>query len=399
MDLLTNSVIKWSFALYEIYAKIAYLFAVTFPSLTKFIVDKVAYYGYGITINGPDPTDTKVLIPEKFYPRVVSYLGYGVAEGYANREWTVDDLVGATVKIIKTNRFGYMMHPLRHIMTCLNLQSRKKAWEAAVHYDIGNEFHETILGQNLQYSSGYWKTAQNVDDAMTAKMDLVARKLHLKPGMRVLDIGCGFGTMGCYLAKHFNVSVVGCTISVEHLKYFKEHFEGSLPVEIRLCDYRDMNEKFDRIICVGMIEHVGHKNYDTFMAVVNRCLTDDGILLIECWSIHDNRFPNFDVWFSKNMTPNVEIPYIHQILSVTKKQWVIEDWHNMSHDYIQTTIAWMENFKNSYPMLQSKFGDHFCRAFKFFLCVSQGVFEMKKFFNFQIVFRKARNTEGYVSVR
>lgn len=398
MDLFTNLVIKCSFVLYEIYAKIAYSAAVLFPNFTKYVVDKVAYHVYGITINGPGLNDAKVLVPEKFYPRVVSYFGYGVAEGYANKEWHTDDLVGATVKIIKTNRFGSMLHPLRHIMKRLNLHSQTKAWEVGTHYNVGNYLFETVLDKNLQYSSGYWRNARNLGEAELAKMDLIGRKLQLKPGMRVLDIGCGFGTLACHLAKNFGVSVVGCTISKEQFKYFQEHFEGSLPVEVRLCDYRDMNEKFDRITSVSMIEHVGPKNYDTFMAVAHRCLTDDGILLIESWGVSDHLFPNFDMWLS-HMVPNMTIPYFYQIWNMVKTQWVIEDWHNMSQDIIKTFAAMRENTEKAWPKLQSKFGERFCRAYLFLLSIFQGLYVSKKFQHIQIVLRKMENLEDYAAVR
>jgi cyclopropane-fatty-acyl-phospholipid synthase len=136
-----------------------------------------------------------------------------------------------------------------------------------------------MIDKNLQYTCGYWKTAKDLDAAQIDKMNLIALKLKLEPGMKVLDFGCGYGTLGVYLAKNFGVSVVGVSISEEQNKYAKKISKG-LSCDFRLCDYRDINEKFDRIVSIGLLEHVGVHNYKTFFEVCHQCLKDDGIFLL-----------------------------------------------------------------------------------------------------------------------
>jgi len=137
----------------------------------------------------------------------------------------------------------------------------------------------------MNYSCGYWKRASNLDEAQEHKMKLIGDKLNLKPGMKVLDIGCGWGSLCRYLAQNYQVQVVGCTISSEQAELAKKACAG-LPVRIELNDYRDLAEKFDRIVSVGMFEHVGTSNYRTFFKVAAKCLTEDGILLLHTIGIN-----------------------------------------------------------------------------------------------------------------
>lgn len=136
-----------------------------------------------------------------------------------------------------------------------------------------------MLDPYMQYSCAYWKDAETLDDAQQAKLDLICRKLELEPGMRVLDIGCGWGGLAYYMAKNYRVSVVGVTISAEQQKMAQERC-ADLDVTILLRDYRDLHESFDRIVSVGMFEHVGPKNYATYFDVVDRNLKPDGRFLL-----------------------------------------------------------------------------------------------------------------------
>jgi cyclopropane-fatty-acyl-phospholipid synthase len=161
-----------------------------------------------------------------------------------------------------------------------NLQSKKRSWIVGKeHYDLGNDLFSRMLDPYMQYSCAYWKDAQTLDDAQQAKLDLICRKLELEPGMRVLDIGCGWGGLAYYMAKHYQVSVVGVTISAEQQKMAQQRC-ADLDVTILLQDYRDLHESFDRIVSVGMFEHVGPKNYATYFDVVDRNLKPDGRFLL-----------------------------------------------------------------------------------------------------------------------
>ena len=142
-----------------------------------------------------------------------------------------------------------------------NLQTKKKAEKSiASHYNIGNRLYEEMLDPLMMYSCGYWQDAQNLEQAQENKLELICKKLKLEPGQKVLDVGCGWGGFAWYAAKNYQVEVVGITISKEQYELAQQRCKD-LPVEIRLQDYRDLHEKFDRIVSIGMLEHVGHRNY------------------------------------------------------------------------------------------------------------------------------------------
>jgi len=250
----------------------------------------------------------------------------------------------------------------------------------------------------MNYSCGYWKTAKNLTQAQIDKMDLIGRKLMLKPGMTVLDIGCGWGGLCKYLAEQYRVKVVGITISKEGAKLAIERCKG-LPVDIRLIDYRDLNEKFDRIVSVGMFEHVGPNNYDSFFEVSHRCLRDDGLFLLHTIGVNHHDIPLSEPWFDKYIFPNGVLPYYKHITEYTEKRFVIEDWHNFGHDYSKTLIAWTENFKKNWPTIEAKYGDKFFRMWTYYLQFSAGCFQSRRFQLWQVVLSKNGIEGGYQAPR
>lgn len=194
-----------------------------------------------------------------------------------------------------------------------------------------------MIDSNLQYTCGYWRASSvnelDLDSAQIAKMNLIGRKLGLVPGMTLLDLGCGYGTLGIYLAKTFSVSVVGCSISKEQVKYGNQRSAElgmESKAEFRLCDYRDFDgtEKFDRIVSIGMLEHVGRHNYRDFFQVCHRALKDDGILLAHCIGKASNAFVSTDEWVHKYIFPNGSLPYYLDLAKAWEDLWVMEDWHN-----------------------------------------------------------------------
>ena len=194
----------------------------------------------------------------------------------------------------------------------------------------------------MAYSCAYWKNASNLDEAQEAKLELICQKLHLKPGMKVLDIGCGWGSFVKYAAEKYNVEVVGITISQQQLELAKTLCQG-LPVTLRFQDYRDVNEVFDRIVSVGQMEHVGYKNYSTYMQMVHRCLKDDGIFLLH--TIGNNTTSrSVDPWIGKYIFPNGQIPSAEQLTIAANGLFILEDWHNFGADYDKTLMAWHHNF-------------------------------------------------------
>lgn len=263
---------------------------------------------------------------------------------------------------------------------------------------LGNDIYSTMLDKNMQYTCGYWRTATDLDQAQLDKMELIAAKLDLRSGMSVLDIGCGFGTLAHHLAANYGVSVVGCSISKEQTKY-GEALCGQLPVEFRLCDYRDLDQKFDRVVSVGMFEHVGASNYAEFFAVCRRCLKEDGILLLHCIGNNHDSVSGFDMWSHKYIFPNGYVPHYMDICRAIRGQWVVEDWHNFGPDYYKTLCAWEERFDGGWEQLKGGYGEKFGRMWKIYLACAQALFKTRSFQLWQIVLSKDGLDGGYRSVR
>ena len=232
-----------------------------------------------------------------------------------------------------------------------------------------------MLDPRMTYTCGYWKDADNLADAQEAKLELICRKLQLMPGMRVLDIGCGWGSFMGYAAEHYGVSCVGVTISKEQAEWAQKRYAG-LPLEFRLQDYRETNERFDRIVSIGMFEHVGRKNHRTYTEVAHRCLEDGGLFLLH--TIGKNvRDTVPDPWIDKYIFPNGDLPSIGQIADAVDGLFVVEDLHNFGADYDRTLMAWHENFSSAWPNFSKNLGERFRRMWNYYLLSCAGAFRAR----------------------
>jgi len=356
----------------------------------------------GIKINGNNPWDISVH-NDKFYQVVLSQITLGLGESYMDGWWDCDKLDGFFSRVIRAQiqnnikkNPGLVYQVI--LARLLNLQSRNRAFQIGErHYDLGNELFICMLDKRLVYSCAYWQDAQNLDVAQENKLELICRKLGLQPGMKILDIGCGWGSFGKYAAEKYRVEVVGITVSKEQLELARTLCAG-LPVEIRLQDYRDVNEKFDRVVSVGMIEHVGYKNYRTYMEVVRRCLDDGGLFLLH--TIGGNKsVKSVDPWINKYIFPNGMLPSIQQLSRSVEGLFVVEDWHNFSADYDKTLMAWFGNLEKNWDNLQSKYDERFHRMWKYYLLSCAGSFRARSNQLWQIVLSPKGVSGGYKSLR
>ena len=274
----------------------------------------------------------------------------------------------------------------------LNRQSKSRAYQVGQrHYDIGNDLYVAMLDKRLNYTCAYWNAAQTLDEAQEAKLELVCRKTNLAPGMKVLDIGCGWGSFAKYAAEKYGVSVVGVTVSKEQVALGKELCKG-LPVELRLQDYREIEGQFDVVLSIGIMEHVGYKNYRTYMEVVDRTLKPNGISFFH--TIGSNRsVTKADNWSDTYIFPNGMLPSISQLGKALEGLFVMEDWHNIGPHYDPTLMAWYKNFESAWPSLSEKYGERFHRLWRFYLLSSAGGFRSRTHQVWQVVMSKPGTTQ------
>jgi cyclopropane-fatty-acyl-phospholipid synthase len=355
-----------------------------------------------VKINGTRPWDIQVR-DERFYKRAITEVELGLGESYMDGWWDVEKLDEMIYKILHADlqnkvKRNYKIAFQLAGFWLINMQARRRAFIIGKrHYDLGNELFKNMLDKRMNYSCAYWKNASNLDEAQENKLDLICRKLYLKPGMRVLDIGCGWGTFGKYAAEKYGVEVVGLTVSKEQVSLGKELCKN-LSVELRLQDYREINELFDRIVSVGMIEHVGYKNYREYFKVANRCLKDDGLFLLHTIGDRISR-KSTDAWTHKYIFPNGMLPSIPQLSKAIEGLFVMEDWHSFGVYYDKTLLSWFENFNRSWDSIKQNYDERFYRMWKYFLVSSAGSFRARVNQLWQIVLSKNGVPGGYNSIR
>ena len=363
---------------------------------------EVLLSGTGITIDGHEPCDIRIKNPN-FYSRILRDGSIGLGESYMEGWWECDALDEFFCKLFSkqiekgfSGSFNFKLQLLKAKL--FNLQTKSKSLSAIVsHYDIDNDLYSKMLDPLMMYSCGYWKNAATLAEAQEQKLKLICEKLHLKPGQKVLDIGCGWGGFAYYAAKNYKVNVVGITISKEQQEVATRRCNG-LNVEIRFQDYRDIDEQFDRIVSIGMLEHVGYKNYNTFMKTVSENLTETGICLLHFIGGNETNLIA-DGWINKYIFPNGLIPSLAQIGKAMENQLVIEDLHNIGIHYDQTLMAWYNNFINSWDELKENYSKTFYLKWIYYLMCSAASFRSRRLNLWQIVVRKSGCLMEYQSVR
>ncbi|OGZ64699.1 MAG: cyclopropane-fatty-acyl-phospholipid synthase [Candidatus Staskawiczbacteria bacterium RIFCSPLOWO2_01_FULL_40_39] len=355
----------------------------------------------GIQINGPNAFDIQVY-NDQLYRRMLRGNSLALGESYMEGWWDAKELDVFFFKIFQARLHEKMAWSWSEIISFLhavifNLETKSRSFIVGrQHYDIGNDIYAAMLGKTLTYSCGYWKDAQNLDQAQEAKHNLICQKIGLKKGDRVLDIGCGWGSFLKFAAKAYGAKGTGITVSKEQAALAKNLCTG-LPIEILLQDYRDTTGKFDHIVSVGMFEHVGVKNYRTYMEDVNNLLKDDGLFLLH--TIGSSRGISIDPWIEKYIFPNSMLPSAAHISKAIEGIFVMEDWHNFGAYYDKTLMAWFENFNAHWLQLQSKYSETFYRMWKYYLLSCAASFRARHNQLWQIILSKRGVKGGYVSVR
>ena len=354
-----------------------------------------------VEFDGDRPWDIQVH-NEGLYRRVLAHGALGAGESYMDGWWDCDQLDELFCRIALAD-LEAKIQPVAEVLRVLwaklaNLQKPSRAFQVGRrHYDIGNDLYRHMLGESMIYSCGYWKDAATLEEAQQAKLDLVCRKLGLRPGMRVLDIGCGWGGAAKFAAERYQVEVVGITVSEEQVRLGKDMCRG-LPVEIRLQDYRDLADSFDRVFSIGMFEHVGCRNYATFMRIVRDCLRPGGLFLLH--TIGMNRSLNrTDPWTERYIFPNSMLPSPKHIGSAIEGLFVLEDWYGFGTDYDRTLMCWLRNFLEHWDLLKASYDERFYRMWTYFLLSSAGSFRGRRNQLWQIVLSPTGVPGGYHPIR
>ena len=366
----------------------------------KEILDKA-----GIKVNGKNPWDIQIN-NQKLYQRVFSQGTLGLGESYMNGEWDCKKLDEFFYRVLRSKLEKGLKITIPLVLNFLkakiiNLQSKSRAFQIVEeHYDVGNDLYSLMLDKRLTYTCAYWDwNAKTLDKAQEDKLELTCRKLGLKPGQKILDIGCGWGSFAKYAAEKYKVKVVGITVSKEQVELAKKLCKG-LDVDIRLQDYRDLgNEMFDHIVSLGMFEHVGVKNYKEYFKVVNKHLKDNGLFLLHTIGNNKSTYTS-DPWIAKYIFTNSMLPSVKQISTATEGLFIMEDWHNLSTNYDKTLMAWYKNVSSNWSKLnKEKYNKRFKRMWEYYLLSCAGGFRSRKINIWQIVLSKDGVLDGYKSIR
>lgn len=355
----------------------------------------------GITINGEHDWDIQVH-NEDLYKRVLSGGSLALGEAYMDGWWDCKHLDQFFTKIMsaKLDRKILSAGLIKNLVKAklLNVQNKKGSKKVAKeHYDLGNKFYSAMLDKNMQYTCAYYKDTKDLDTAQEQKLHLICKKAGIKKGDKVLELGCGWGGFAKFAAEHYGCSVTAYNISEEQVKFARERCKD-LPVKIVLADYREAKGEFDKVVSIGLCEHVGYKNYKTLMKTAHNCLKDSGIFFLHTIG-KDKSVKVTDPWIHKYIFPNSMLPSLHQLSGASEGLFVTEDFHNFGPYYDMTLMAWYKNFTENWDQFKEQYGERFFRMWTYYLLACAGAFRSRRIQLWQFVFSKDGIPGGYESIR
>jgi len=356
----------------------------------------------GITVNGPNPWDIQVH-NERMWTRLFSEGTLGFGESYMDGDWDAGDLAeffnkvlvgGVADKIRLTPNLVWQIAQAK----LLNMQNIERSRRVARMHYSETDAYRASLDARMTGSCGYWpEGVTNLDQAQEAKLDLVCRKIGLKPGQLVWDIGCGWGAFMGFAAEKFGARCVGVTVSPDQAAYGRERYKD-LPIEFQVKDYRQFEGKADHVVSMGMFEHVGHKNYRAYFEKARSVIKDDGLFMMHTigsqWSSD-----TIEPWLEKYIFPGGVIPSMAQIGKAIDGLWSTVDVHNIGPHYDKTLCAWYENFEKKWTRRNTPDEVRFYRLWKYYLLCCAGGFRAKVLQVWQFVLSPTGVPDGYVFAR
>ncbi|AUI87918.1 cyclopropane-fatty-acyl-phospholipid synthase [Vibrio azureus] len=353
-----------------------------------------------IKLDGDRTWDIKVKDVNMF-SRIIECGSLGLGESYVDEMWECEDLSTMTSKLLSSDIESKLTISNKlSVGASLGKQKLKKLFnpqsisqakvDVSSHYDLGNDLYERMLDPRMTYTCGYWKEASDLAQAQEHKLDLLCRKLGLSKGMRVLDIGCGWGSFMQFAAEKYGVICDGLTLSKEQAELGQSKAnDAGLPINFILQDYREYRPeyKYDAVVSVGMIEHVGPSNYREYFECADRFMKEESIFLLHTIGSSISKV-DCEPWIDKYIFPNGVIPSLAQLAQAMEPKFNIEDLHNFGPDYDLTLCAWYENFEQSWPELQSKYGERFFRIWRYYLLSCAGAFRARDISLWQLALTK-----------
>lgn len=357
-----------------------------------------------VRVGGDRPWDIQVHHPRAF-DRILTNGSLGAGESYMDGDWDCPQLDALFERVLRLrlDELPLMAGGLSRLWQGWrywgrNPQSVQRSRVVGrLHYDAGNDLFARMLDSRWVYSCGYWEHAHTLEQAQLHKLEMICRKLQLAPGQRLLDIGCGFGGLARHAAQHHGVAVVGITVSAQQQAKARELCKG-WPVEILLQDYRQLQGRFDRVVSVGMFEHVGPRNYPSFFDQVARLLDPQGLFLLHTIG-RDLPTRSTDAWIERYIFPGGHLPSADVLSASAQRRFVLEDWHNFGADYDRTLMAWHRNFEAAWPQLQPRYGQRFGRLWRYYLLSCAGFFRARQGQLWQLVLSPPQRQAVYRSTR
>lgn len=264
------------------------------------------------------------------------------------------------------------------------------------HYDIGNDFYKLWLDEKMQYTCAYFaRPDMTLEDAQTAKMDLVCRKLRLQPGQKVVEAGCGWGSFALHMAKNYGVEVTAYNISEEQIQYARERAsDEGMSDQVRYVadDYRNITGDHDVFVSIGMLEHVGPAHYEALGRVIDRCLKPNGLGLIH--TIGRNNKTTMNPWIERRIFPGAHPPSLKEMMDIFEPpMFSVLDVENLRFHYKLTTAHWLDRFEKHVTEIEDMFDTEFVRTWRMYLSGSTCTFDIGRLQLFQVLFARARNNE------
>jgi cyclopropane-fatty-acyl-phospholipid synthase len=356
-----------------------------------------------IAVDGTRPWDIRVH-DDRVFQRLLGGGSLGFGEAYMDGDWdceALDQFFDRAISARLTEKLG-LTPALALLIASAKLRNRqtvRRSREVArTHYDLPVDIFEATFDKRLTGSCAYWANAETLDDAQEAKLDLICRKIGLTKAHTVLDIGCGWGSFIGFAAETRGADCTGVTVSGVQVDYIKRRYAG-MNLHPHLLDYRDYSgPKVDRVVSMGMFEHVGHKNYRTYFEKARSILKDDGLFLLH--TIWENeRYPAIDPWQDKYIFPNGDLPSLGEVTTAVEGLFVVEDVHNFGADYDKTLMAWNDKFQSNREAMAREHGNRFCRMWEYYLLQNAGAFRSRHISVGQFVLSPHGLRGGYKTVR